>query len=353
MDNNTLTPATVGTQPHPAEPPPHLTPREPIALTYAPDKQKWIMMFDASAYSRSDCHRNMFYLIVKGLTSGKKDHKMEYGTAFHAALGHYYTHKRHTTPEVDLKRLQAESVGHAVRHFMSPDIEIPDDDYRTPSHLIGCLGQYFNLYAVDPLEVLVLNLPDGTKRELVEQKFCIPFYSDNLLEICLSGTMDLVAYLFDQLVIIDHKSTSATSPYYYLQEYNTSTQLMMYSFIFRKLFPTLVDSYWGIGTMINGIFLRKSGKNDFRRSDVIHFYDETIAAFERHLGETVTRLALSFHQWFHNNVEFAQNFTQCHSKFGCPYIGICTAGALDRENILQNNYVLREYNPLLFQLAEK
>ena len=331
--------------------PPDRTPPEAIALTYDPLKRKFIMLFDASAYARADCHKNMFFLIVKGLNSGKKDHKMEYGTAFHAALAHYYTHRRHSQTSAEIKALQAQSLGKAVAHFMQPDIEIPEDDYRTISHLVGCLGQYFNRYETDPIEALRLRLPDGTEQALVEQKFAIPFYSDGLLEVMLSGTVDLVAYYFDQLIFIDHKSTSATWVKGYLAEYDLSAQLMMYAMILKKLFPALIDSYYGIGAMINGIFLRKSGTNDFQRSDVQHFTPEQITAFEEHLTETVMRIAAAFHAWFFNGTPFKQNFTQCNTKFGCPYKRLCKAGELDRARMIEEDYVLRAYDPRAFQTA--
>lgn len=318
---------------------------EPIVLRYNTERSKWLMSFDASAYSHSDCRRHMFYLIIKGLVSGKSDHKMEYGTAFHHAMAHYYTNKRLNMTEEERKVLQSESLGKALKHFMKPEIEIPEDDYRSPSHLIGCVSQYFEYYAADPLEVLRIN---GTA--VVEQKFSLPFYTDELLEISLSGTIDFVGYLFDQLIIMDHKSTSANAPVWYLKEYVLSPQLMMYSWIFKQLFPTMVDDYYGIGTMINGVFLREKSANKFLRSEVRHFNNEQVVAFEKHLKETVILIAECFHKWAATGEEFQQNFTQCFSKFGCPYVGICSSGRMSKAKVIEENYRVRLYDPLLFQV---
>lgn len=322
---------------------------EPIALTFIDETQKWRLLFDASAYSTSSCSRNVFYNVIKGLSSARKNHKMEYGTAIHVALAHYYTNKRIGQSTEQLQLIQSEACAKAMNHFMNPEIEVPDTDYRTISHLINCLGGYFKHYGNNDVETEVVILNDVP---LVEQKFCVPFYTDNLLEVCLTGTIDLVCNTFGQIVLMDHKSTSANGPFYYLQEYTTSTQLMMYAFIFGQLFPTLVDPNYGIGTRINGIFLRKTGNNVMQRSDIIHFYPEQIAAFAAHVKLTIVRIAESFHNWIATNgaEEFLQNFTQCNNKFGCPFKEICTASAIDRTRMIAQNYVLRNYNPLLFQL---
>lgn len=327
---------------------------EPITLTYDTAKRKWVMLFDASAYGRSACHMNMWYLIFKGLATGKKDHKMEYGTAAHAALGHYYTHFRHGMNDADTSALRSVALSKAIAHFMDPEIEVPEDDYRSISHLIGMLGGYFTNYAADSLEVLSLDLPDKdgvvTRRPLVEQKFCLPFYLDDVLEVNLSGTIDFVGYNFDQLIIMDHKTTSATWAKGYLDDYELSPQLMMYAFIFRQLFPSLVDDYFGIGTMINGVFLRKAGNNVFQRSDVFNFTTEQVDAFVRQLTDTVHGIAAAFHEWLETGQPFSQNFTQCTAHFGCPYRKLCKAGAVDRAQIIEQQYVLRTYDPRTFQM---
>lgn len=325
------------------------TPPQPLALEFDAARGKWLMSFDASAYSNSACKKNTFFLIFRGLTSGRKDHKMEYGTAFHAAMAHYYTFRRHTMPPDTVKMLQAESLNKAMAHLLQPDIEIPEDDYRSVMHLLTCITQYYEFYAVEPLQVLTLG-----GKPLVEQKFSIPFYSDHLLEVSLTGTIDLAAHWCDQLVLVDHKTTAASSTRWYLSDYDLSSQLMMYTFIFGKLFPSLVDAEYGVGTMINGIFLRKSGKNAFERSSIRNFTPEQMDFFVRHLKETISGLAAAFHAWITGEDlhAFTSNFTQCHKKFSCPYCKLCLATEAERETIIKNEYVLRAYNPLLFQVAE-
>lgn len=321
-------------------------PSEPIAVEYDPEAKKYRILLDASAYTRSACDRNLFYVLIKGLASPNKDHKMEYGTAVHHALGHYYKHKRHTITTEEIKRLQGEALSKGLEHFLQPDIIVPEEDYRNISHLINCVGQYFGTYELDPIEAFVVS---GVA--MVEQRFAVPFYVDNYVEILLAGTIDLVAYYINQLIIIDHKSTAATSPTWFLREYELSSQLMMYVFVFSKLFPSLVDEYYSIGAMINGIFLRKSGTNDFRRSDVFHFRKEQLEMFEQHLKITAKHLAEAFREWLssHGSKSFIQNFTQCYTHFGCPFVEICKAGDIEREELIRK-FELRKYNPLTHQM---
>ena len=295
---------------------------------------RYIIKLDASLYSNSSCLRKLYYTGIRGLRTEGRDFKMEYGTAFHKAMQVWYATKN-----------KEDALDIAIKHYSDPTIHIPETDWRDIGHLVATLTQYFKHYKADGLEVAHIN-----EKPLLEQRFAVPYTTDKrLVDVILCGTIDMIGTLNGMPVICDHKTTSMASPDNYLAAYNLSPQLMFYTYIYHKLFPDEKR-----GSIINGIFLSRTGKTKFKRSPIIEFTDEMINNFETHLQSIINTLMTGVQKIIkgHSIEEiFSTNFNCCNAKFGiCKYAPLCTTpGQYNKESIIDTMFETLSYNPLNFQ----
>ncbi len=301
------------------------------------EDNRYVIKLDASLYSQSACPRRLFYLGARGLVYDTKSYKMEYGTAFHKALQEYYT-------TGDTKK----ALAIALEHYCQPDIHIPDSDFRDAGHLAATLTQYFSTY--EKFDGLKPDMSD--EGPMLEQRFAIPYDTDGeRIDVVLCGTIDMIGTLNGMPVLVDHKTTSLTAVDRYLDSYYNSPQMMMYTMVYKHLFPDEDRS-----VVINGIFLSRSGRNKFRRSTLITFPDHVLTEFENHVRTVVKSFMAGIRRVVDDgetpeNV-FLPNFTCCETKFGtCNFSPVCTTPrAEDRETIIGTTFTTRNtYDPLQFQ----
>lgn len=308
-----------------------------ITVQRNPENNKYVMMFDASVYKTSNCARRLWYNMFRGLTTEGKDFKMEYGTAFHKALEVFYD-----------GGTMDQMVQVAINHYMSPDIHIPDSEWRSPAHLANCVMQYYNLYK--PADFL-RPMRDKDGKIMTERRFSFPFIQTKYCEVLLTGTIDMLAYYMDFPCIVDHKTTSLTQVDTYLATYELSPQLMMYRSVYDAWFPESPE----MGCVINGIFLSKSNRNNFKRSPIINYTKEHLECFKRHLRLRVMEIIEVFESALANEIDpeeqFLQNFTCCEEKYGmCAFTPVCLQPTkMDRESIIANTFTTRVYDPRKFQ----
>ncbi len=112
------------------------------------------------------------------------------------------------------------------------------------------------------------------------------------------------------------------------------------------------------GFMINGVFLDKGGKNQYRRSKVFRWNEDTQLVFYAWLKDKIADIVADFKAYAqepilpHNEVlEFLPNFTVCHNeKWPCPFLALCLAESEEhREQLVKLNYKAEIRNPLTFQ----
>ena len=299
---------------------------------------RYIVKIDASLYTQSACPRRMWYMGGRGLRYDGKSHKMEYGTAFHKALQEYYTTFNTT-----------KAVAVAVEHYTQSDIHIPDNDFRDIGHLAATLQQYFMTY--EKFDGLKADM--GDDGPLLEQRFAIPYETDGeMIDVVLCGTVDMIGSFNGIPVLVDHKTTALMQDDRYLESYQNSPQMMMYTMIHKHLFP---DEDRGV--VINGIFLSRNGKSKFQRSTIITFPKHVLAEFENHLREVVWSFMSGLRRVIDKGTDaeevFLPNFTCCQTKFGeCNFSPVCTTTrAEEREVIIDSLFsTTNTYDPLMFQI---
>ena len=308
---------------------------------------KYIMRMDASLYKKSNCHRYIWFRLIRGLVEGEgqKDFKIEYGTAFHKGLALWYSGKP-----------LEQCLDAAFNHYNQDDIFKPDSDYRNTAHLILCFRQYADYYKKEG-ETLTPLYRNGNP--VLEISFAYPYYSTPLVDVVMCGTIDFRGVFGGSIpVIVDHKTTGSYYPETFLDSYCISPQLMMYKMIWELLFPAE-----DVQCMVNGIFLRKSNKNEFRRSLPIEFSPYTMERFKDGLYHTVQHIVEGFQRYLATRIQgrsgqnivedfFIPNYTECDGKFGmCEFLPLCLAGGntSDEDGIAETHYQQRVYDPSEWQ----
>jgi hypothetical protein len=298
---------------------------------------KYIVKIDASLIKESACERRLWYMLFRGLRKRNSNHKMEYGTAVHKALESFYENGDKDA-----------AINKAIDHYA--DVLVPDKDFRDLAHLVNLLNQYFSI----DTGLEVKKDPDP----VLEMRFAYPYKQTPKLDILFCGTIDFVGTYYGRPVIVDHKSTAAYNTAAYFASYKVSPQLMFYNLIWNTLFP---DDY--IGCMINGIFLARSNKNKFERSEIFEFSKDRLAKFRDYVDDLVDRIIFKFDDYVDNvnmigeqeaeaEKIFYSNFACCETRFGlCSFTPLCTANSVqDRESIVNMDYTRKVYDPLQFQL---
>lgn len=295
---------------------------------------KYIMRIDASLFRESDCLRFVMFKLIQGYSvpsSGGKDCKLEYGTAFHKGL---QARAEGKTLDEQLKRV--------TDHFSQPEIVVPDNEWRNMGHLVNTYVQYDTFYKTNG-DLLV------PKR--AELRFAYPFYNTARCEVILCGTIDLAAEYMGAKIIVDHKTTSAWNADEYLAEYDLSPQLMIYKWIYDTLFSS------DVGCMINGVFLSKKKPAMFKRSGVINYSKPQMINLIDSLLDKTKAIVSRFESMLDSGdlTRFEPNYCACVKRYGekaspCIYSIICKQPYWEEGlSIAESMFEKKMYNPELFQ----
>lgn len=236
---------------------------------------------DSSAFSSLTCPRAFELMVRKGLVpldgGLANNHKVQYGSAFHLFISHWYN-----TYDVDA------SIARAIKCYSQ--VSIPEKDFRTVGHLVSVCTAYLDTYGksdwIEPIR-----LKSG--KPFVEYTFKFVIYEDDELVIILFGKIDLVGKFKGKVIVTDHKTTAAYNPVEYLEGYQLSSQMMLYTWVLSKTAELiarnkrsvlskddmkLAESFRNPYAVIDGIFLQKpSIRNEnnpparFLRSEIIDY----------------------------------------------------------------------------------
>lgn len=193
------------------------------------------------------------------------------------------------------------------------------------------------------------------KGPATELTFKILFYEDEFIRVNLCGTIDSVGKFKNGCYAIrDWKTTSSWGKESYLESYELSRQLRIYTLACKLMARTNPDSVLGrvgstkMGAFIDGIFLKpKANDNEYMRSQVFQYSDKEMGEFEQQL--------LKFCSRFSRNValnyfpkEGILNGT-CEGKYGkCRFWSCCKSNDSVSQLLLKRDFKRVVYDPLHF-----
>jgi hypothetical protein len=310
-------------------------------------QRKLIIRLNASAVGKSSCLLCLYNTVVLGHTSKYIPNDIHYGSCFHAFKETLVKMKN------DTLAIQA-----AVKLWNGQENLIikPDKKYLDGHHLVQTCIKYLARFGVsrelDNFETL-----DLSGSPLVEQKFGIPYYVDDEVEVLLMGTIDEIGKFKNNgcYAFGDEKTTASWDKRKYLASYELSSQLLFYYNALRWFGDHYPDSIFAkitndkLGAFINGVFVGANKDTEFQRSDVIFFNQGQLVEFRRELDKLIARLLVHVKSGKRPDRQGLLNGACNSHKFPCNYIAACKmAREEDYEAVLAKNFVQREYNPLNF-----
>lgn len=334
--------------------------KPPIEVSTQNDKL--VVILDASAFKESSCLLRLFNNTVIGYRAGINDNVIEFGTAFHLFRAHLREHGPDSF---------GAAVQQAVTYYKNTPMRVaPEKKYLTEAFLsTTCLGYYIK-YQKDSLEVIRYPKErfgidsDHPLVPLIEPwtKFVLPYYSDDLVDILLAGTIDEIALQSRACVLItDCKTSGVWKIKEYLDGYKLDPQLKFYVMVtemYAELYPDsifaeLLNKY-PIGAVIDGIFYKGSDAPvEYKRSDIIQFTKTSITRFKQLISVRIKQLVDAIHAWKKEGIlppEEGMLNGSCSTKFGpCKYATACAMPDEEsRKIIMENAFRIEHYNPMNF-----
>lgn len=297
----------------------------PLTLQKLSNGDLLIRLDPTSAKELSCPHKFMLHNMC-GLTSKTPKSATEFGQAMHRGIAHWLRSG---------KQDAIGAIGVAVEYLAGSDAVLSDSDPRTPTKAKDLLQGYFDRYSkFDPFTIA----SDTQGKLAIELPFSIPFMRVDGVQINIAGVLDALGELSRVPAFKDIKTTSAkSSPTKYFEDYETSLQMMFYSWTlkeagFCKTYP---------GAVIDGIFI--SQKEPFVRSPLIEYRPDVIEEMVDWIYEQCVQIIQ-----YAKQDKFPKNFGFCSANFGCDFRIICTAQEGFRKHILNSQFKQREYNPANF-----
>lgn len=299
------------------------------------------LYLDFSASSNADCDMRLKNTVIDGFRNKARNEKANLGTAMHAGLAALHRGLS----------LQA-AIRVAVDDFVKNQGHAPTKAGYNTHLIMAAMVGYASMY---PGGGDFIPLVNSKGDHCVELPFAFPFVVDEQrgVTVHLSGVVDAVGYVPSgdptELIIKDIKNTAATYPQEYLQQYDTSPQMMLYSYIIHKLglakFPRVT---------VDVVFLEPSKcRARYGRTPLLSFTQDNYDNLLQQLRVYAKRLILLYT----GERKPVKNYMHCKSMWSefqsrttrCPFYGLCqapTKGIYD--TVFSQFFTVKEYNPLTF-----
>lgn len=316
---------------------------------------KRTVYLDASALKQSACARLFYLSLLKGYRSRLNPIVIEFGSAFH-----FFAKLQSQQPDEFRINLQA-----AMKYLRTtPSIPDPKKKYFTDGYLATVCNEWNTYHEQDSFCIMKDN--DGTP--LVEMKFRIPFYEDDYCEIFLTGTIDkVVQHNRSKLLCIgDYKTTGMWNKEEYLKQYDLSGQLAIYTIALHHhiniatsdsvLFPF---KHLNTGAYIEGVFLKMDNTCEVVRGDVRMANEMNLGEANALLNKYCREISmmLKMEKAIENYIPSREGMFNgaCNLVFGkCKFFDACASTSQRAfDSVLERNFIVKEYNPLLFSEKEE
>ena len=169
-------------------------------------------------------------------------------------------------------------------------------------------------------------MPDGTPG--LEVRFECPIPDTKYR---ISGRIDKLAYVNDDLYITDFKTTKSGLNEWYFQRYAPNTQVYVYLWALRKVLGMEVKGFI-IDAIQTGVNFTRFGKQPFNVTD--NQIDEWLAD---------TQWLLSCVDTFKKTNKWPHNFGSCGNYGGCTYRSICSRTPEHRQSWLDEDFIKQPY----------
>jgi hypothetical protein len=259
---------------------------------------------------------------------------LRFGIEYHQALQEY-----------DVSRLNGisheDAIHDVVRELLirttdwSVDVETKSGRYKNRGTLLGLVLDYLDHFADDTCETYIKS--DGTPAVELSFRFELNYAPASAPDrpYMLSGHLDRVVSFNDQLLVMDHKTTTTTPGPYYFSQYEPNNQMTLYTLAGQIVLGTPIK---GVCISAAQILLDKPSR--FIRGFTYRTQDQ--------LDEWMTDLNITFQmaESYAMMDYWPMNDTACDKFGGCKFRGICSKSPDVREIFLRTDFVKQAPNPI-------
>ena len=322
---------------------------------------KTIIRLDSTALAKSSCMLRLHLFAGEGLTFMAPKPEIEFGVAFHKGMEAFELHWTDDLPMRTFYAVQAAGTHWARMCDAEPKMVIPKGKEHYCQDMLNLVVQrYISSVASCDRSVETVRMADG--KPCIEEKFAIPFYTDDDYEVLLCGTVDRIVRIRSSgmMAIWDYKTTSSRTPDTYLSNFALSGQLRIYQYAAMWMANNFPDGVFGqamrfgrMGAFIEGVFLNADiTKVEAQRSNCFFSDATSLSPFIRNMQACVARYVYHL-----RNGDIAEQQDgilngSCESyKFGrCDYWGVCVlAGQAQAQEMYKRNFFrTKVYDPLNF-----
>jgi len=300
---------------------------------FAEDRSEQFVWDVSSLVSLGRCQRYYKLNNLEGWrkVSRSKDPAAPWGSAFHDVIEVYDRAQFDGRKKSDALRLaMAEALTnkhHLIDVFAPPAGENSDesriDATRTLQTLVRALIWYHEHYLEDNL----VTLPAPDDSDSLEMRFQVPIptHIADIPEYSISGRIDRFVSLYDEIYVLDRKTTKKTLNKWYFEPYHHDLQAKIYTWVFRRCFNIPVE-----GFMVDAI-QTTVGHTAFQRY-AVRTSESELDEIEEFLGHTLKQA-----KEMADKQEYMPNFASCGNFGGCEFLGICGKAPPLRETYLQDH----------------
>ena len=274
-----------------------------------------------------ECPRKYYLQVVRGYTTKQAALALDFGIALHEALEKFY--RRKATSEIPFEENVHITIKELMQHPLRKNIDSFEDKKRNSFTLVNTVLEYLDFYKNEPCETMIFS--DGTVGVELHFQFETGLKNAYGEAISIAGHIDRLVKQDLGIFITDHKTTTSPLTQYYFDQYNPDNQMTLYTIAGDICFATPIK-----GVLVDAINITKG---EFSRQLTLRSKE----ICEEWLGESEYWFKLA--EFFATRGVFPANDKSCNKYSGCPFKSYCTAPRGLREQILQEDFVKRVWDP--------
>jgi len=299
------------------------------------------------------CPRLYQYIMLDGWTPKEDSVHLRFGQEYHKALEEYDGAKITGQNHEDAVREAIRRLIIRV-HDWNPDVNTRAGNYKNPRTLLQLLIDYLDKYRDDPAQTIIredgsaatevsfrFELDWGPKVDLTEYGSdgeVFPEYSMPQPYV-LCGHLDRVVTFNDQIMVMDHKTTTTAAGSYYMNQWSPNNQMSLYTLAGQVVLGGVIK-----GVIISAAQILLDKPNAFERGFTFrtpHQTEEWIQDLRIHLHMAEQYATINY---------WPQNDTACDKFGGCKFRGVCSKDPSVREAFLKADFIKlpeeERWNPL-------
>jgi len=294
------------------------------------------------------CPRLYQYIMLDGWTPKEDSVHLRFGQEYHKALEEY-----------DGAKISGQNHEAAVRECIqlllvrikdwNPDISTRAGNYKNPRTLLQLVIDYLDKYRDDPAQTIIRE--DGSAATEVSFRFELDWGPEAYLDTnyedkphygqpyILCGHLDRVVTFNDQIMVMDHKTTTTAAGSYYMNQWSPNNQMSLYTLAGQVVLGGVIK-----GVIISAAQILLDKPNAFERG----FTFRTPAQTEEWIQDL--RIHLHMAEQYATINYWPQNDTACDKFGGCKFRGVCSKDPSVREAFLKADFIKlpeeERWNPL-------